>query len=56
VPNLCRQGVCGECRVTVLDGRPLHRDLFLSEEEKAASASVMCCVSRSTGPSLELDL
>ncbi|MGY1636142.1 PDR/VanB family oxidoreductase [Geodermatophilus sp. SYSU D00742] len=56
VPNLCRQGVCGECRVPVLAGRPLHRDLFLSEEEKAAADSVMCCVSRSTGPSLELDL
>ncbi|MGY1661478.1 PDR/VanB family oxidoreductase [Geodermatophilus sp. SYSU D00705] len=56
VPNLCRQGVCGECRVPVLAGRPLHRDLFLTEEEKAAADSVMCCVSRSTGPSLELDL
>jgi ferredoxin-NADP reductase len=56
VPNLCRQGVCGECRVSVLSGSPLHRDLFLGEEEKAAADSVMCCVSRSTGPSLELDL
>jgi ferredoxin-NADP reductase len=56
VPNLCRQGVCGECRVPVLAGRPVHRDLFLSEEEKAAADSVMCCVSRATGPHLELDL
>ncbi|MGY2080106.1 PDR/VanB family oxidoreductase [Modestobacter sp. SYSU DS0657] len=56
VPNLCRQGVCGECRVPVRAGRPLHRDLFLTPEEKAAADSVMCCVSRSTGPSLELDL
>ncbi|MGY1835089.1 PDR/VanB family oxidoreductase [Blastococcus sp. SYSU DS0510] len=56
VPNLCRQGVCGECRVPVVSGSPLHRDLFLSEAEKAAADSVMCCVSRSTGPTLELDL
>jgi ferredoxin-NADP reductase len=56
VPNMCRQGVCGECRVPVLAGRPIHRDLFLSEEERAAGTSVMCCVSRSAGPSLELDL
>jgi ferredoxin-NADP reductase len=56
VPNMCRQGVCGECRVPVLAGRPVHRDLFLSEEERAAGDSVMCCVSRSAGPSLELDL
>ncbi|WP_138734549.1 PDR/VanB family oxidoreductase [Modestobacter excelsi] len=56
VPNMCRQGVCGECRVPVLAGLPLHRDLFLSEAERAAGDSVMCCVSRSTGPTLELDL
>ncbi|MGY2078255.1 PDR/VanB family oxidoreductase [Blastococcus sp. SYSU DS0828] len=56
VPNLCRQGVCGECRVPVVSGSPLHRDLFLGEAEKVAADSVMCCVSRSTGPTLELDL
>ena len=56
VPSMCRQGICGECRVTVLDGEPLHRDLFLSEQERAAGDSVMCCVSRSRNPYLELDL
>ena len=56
VPNMCRQGVCGECRVPVLAGRPVHRDLFLGEDERAAGDSIMCCVSRSTGPLLELDL
>jgi ferredoxin len=56
VPSLCRQGVCGECRVAVTAGRPLHRDLFLTDEEKVAGDSVMCCVSRSRDPVLELDL
>jgi ferredoxin-NADP reductase len=56
VPNLCRQGVCGECRVGVLAGTPLHRDLFLDTEERTAGTAVMCCTSRSNGPSLELDL
>ncbi|MCF6508941.1 oxidoreductase [Blastococcus sp. MG754426] len=56
VPSMCRQGVCGECRVPVVAGSPLHRDLFLGEAEKAAADSLMCCVSRSTGPTLELDL
>jgi ferredoxin-NADP reductase len=56
VPYLCRQGVCGECRVPVTAGRPQHRDLFLSEEEKAAGDSVMCCVSRSHDTLLEIDL
>lgn len=56
VPNLCRQGVCGECRVAVTAGDVLHRDLFLTAEEKAIGASVMCCVSRAAGERLELVL
>ena len=56
VPNMCRQGVCGECRVPVVSGRPLHRDLYLSEAERAAGDAVMCCVSRSLDDHLELDL
>jgi ferredoxin-NADP reductase len=56
VPNLCRQGVCGECRVAVTAGRPEHRDLFLTDEERAAGDSVMCCVSRAYSELLELDL
>lgn len=56
VPNMCRQGVCGECRVSVTGGRPLHRDLYLSESERAVGDAVMCCVSRSLDDELELDL
>lgn len=56
VPNLCRQGVCGECRVPVSAGTPQHRDLFLSDDEKAAGSSLMCCVSRAAGDRLEIDL
>ena len=56
VPSMCRQGVCGECRLRVLGGRPLHRDLYLSPEERAAGDAVMACVSRSHDEELELDL
>ena len=56
VPSLCRQGVCGECLVPVAAGKPLHRDLFLSEDEKAAADCVMACVSRADGPTLEVPL
>jgi ferredoxin-NADP reductase len=56
IPNLCRQGVCGECRVGVTAGVPLHRDLFLTEEEQASGDCVMCCVSRARGELLELAL
>lgn len=56
VPNLCRQGVCGECRIPVSAGTPLHRDLFLTDEEKAAGDALMACVSRCDGPALEVPL
>lgn len=56
IPNMCRKGICGECVLPVLRGTPHHRDLYLSDEEKAANTTMMCCVSRSNDPELELDL
>lgn len=56
VPNLCRQGVCGECRIGLRSGPPRHRDLFLSEAQKAANDTLMACVSRAEGDRLEIDL
>jgi ferredoxin-NADP reductase len=56
VPNLCRQGICGECKLSVLDGRIDHRDSYLTDEDKAAGDTIMPCVSRSVGDLLELDL
>ncbi|MBL7495706.1 oxidoreductase [Frankia sp. CNm7] len=56
VRSQCRRGVCGECRLPVTGGQPLHRDLFLSEEAKAAGDSLMPCVSRAAGPHLEVPL
>jgi dimethylamine monooxygenase subunit B len=56
VPSLCRQGVCGECRIPVAAGRILHRDLYLSDAEKAAGDAMMSCVSRADGDRLELSL
>lgn len=53
VPSLCRQGVCGECRVPVRSGSVLHRDLYLTEDERRGS--MMACVSRGSGR-VELDL
>lgn len=53
IPNLCHQGVCGECRVPVRSGAVLHRDLYLTDDERREE--MMACVSRGTGR-LELDL
>ncbi|MFE5708683.1 PDR/VanB family oxidoreductase [Rhodococcus koreensis] len=56
IPNMCRKGICGECTLPVLRGTPQHRDLYLSEKEKAENTTMMCCVSRSLDEELELDL
>ncbi|MFE3193726.1 PDR/VanB family oxidoreductase [Nocardia sp. NPDC059240] len=56
VPNLCRQGVCGECRLGVRGGGIEHRDHYLTEDERAAGDALMACVSRATGDLLELEL
>ncbi|CAN5181379.1 PDR/VanB family oxidoreductase [soil metagenome] len=56
VPNMCRQGVCGECRIPVSGGVPLHRDLFLDATTKDSGTAMMCCVSRAVGPNLEIPL
>ena len=55
VNYLCKQGVCGECRLPVRTATALeHRDFVLTAEEKAAAAHIMACVSR--GRDVEIDL
>lgn len=54
LPSRCRQGVCGECLMQVKDGRPQHRDLYLSETERAANDCLLPCVSRSIDDVLEV--
>jgi ferredoxin-NADP reductase len=54
VANLCRQGVCGECKIPVRSGTVEHRDLVLSDEEKSTNTTMLCCVSR--GTEIEVDL
>lgn len=56
VPNLCRGGVCGQCRTTVVDGEPEHRDAFLSDTEKAENSCLMPCVSRARSNNLTLSI
>lgn len=45
LPNNCRAGACGECKVKVLDGRfdqGMVLDMALSEAERAAGFGLMC--------------
>jgi vanillate O-demethylase ferredoxin subunit len=52
----CEAGVCGSCITRVLEGRPEHRDTFLTDAERAANDQFTPCCSRSTSPTLVLDL
>ncbi|OQM75060.1 PDR/VanB family oxidoreductase [Manganibacter manganicus] len=56
-PYLCRGGVCGQCETNVIshDGKFLHNDHWLSDEDKAAGCKIMPCVSRFEGKSLVLE-
>ena len=52
----CEEGVCGTCLTRVLEGEPDHRDVYLTDEEKAANDQFLPCCSRSRTPLLVLDL
>jgi vanillate O-demethylase ferredoxin subunit len=56
VPVSCEQGVCGTCLTRVLEGTPDHRDMYLTDEERARGDQFTPCCSRSKSPRLVLDL
>jgi ferredoxin-NADP reductase len=56
LPTACREGICGTCETRVIDGEVEHRDSILTPEERAASKTMMPCVSRCTSARLVLDL
>lgn len=57
LPNNCRAGACGECKVKVLEGefdQGLVMDMALSQEERAEGYGLMC-MCKPLGESLEID-
>jgi vanillate O-demethylase ferredoxin subunit len=56
VPLSCEQGICGTCLTPVIDGTPDHRDMYLTEAEKAANTCFTPCCSRALGGRLVIDL
>ena len=52
----CEQGMCGACLTRVISGTPDHKDIVLSEAERAANDQMTICCSRSSSPLLVLDL
>lgn len=52
----CLRGDCGICQVDVIDGIPDHRDVVLTDAEKAKNDVMQICVSRAKSPRLVLDI
>jgi vanillate O-demethylase ferredoxin subunit len=54
----CERGECGLCavRIVELDGEVDHRDVFLSDEEKAGNVRMCACVSRLPGGRAVIDV
>jgi ferredoxin-NADP reductase len=52
----CLRGDCGICKTDVIEGVPDHRDVVLSDAEKAEGKVMQICVSRAKSARLVLDL
>jgi ferredoxin-NADP reductase/nitrite reductase/ring-hydroxylating ferredoxin subunit len=56
MPSSCEQGACGTCIVGVIEGEPLHQDVYLNTSEHEAGRRIATCVSRATSDRLILDI
>lgn len=52
----CQRGDCGICQTDVISGEPDHRDVVLSDAERASGKVMQICVSRAKSDRLVLDL
>jgi phthalate 4,5-dioxygenase reductase subunit len=52
-PSSCESGTCGTCRTRLIAGEADHRDLVLTEDERATQ--VMICVSRAVSAEIVID-
>ncbi len=56
IPASCEQGICGTCVTPVVEGIPDHRDMFLSQAERAANDCFTPCCSRALTARLTIQL
>lgn len=56
VEHSCKEGVCGACETSILEGEADHRDGVLSKKEREAGRSMMVCVSRCKRGPIVLDI
>jgi ferredoxin-NADP reductase len=57
-PSLCRGGACGQCETAVVscDGKLVHNDHYLGQQDRESGGKIMICVSRLRGRELVVDL
>lgn len=56
IPASCEKGICGTCVVGLVEGEAEHRDVFLTETEKASMTRFTPCCSRAKSGMLTLDI
>lgn len=56
VLSSCREGTCGTCETSVVDGEVDHRDSILTPGEQSLNTVMYICVSRAACPRLVLEL
>lgn len=57
IASSCEAGVCGTCLTRVLRGSPMHRDAYLTDDERAGgNAFLPCCSRAAEGTRLSIDL
>lgn len=56
VPLSCEQGICGTCITRVVSGIPDHRDIFMTDEERALNNQFTPCCSRAKSKHLVIEL
>jgi vanillate O-demethylase ferredoxin subunit len=56
VAYACSEGTCGTCETRVIEGIPDHRDVYLTDDERAGNKQMMICCSGAKTPVLILDL
>ncbi len=56
MPSSCEQGACGTCVASVIEGEPVHQDVYLNAGERASRQTIITCVSRCASARLVLDI
>ncbi|WP_144395396.1 2Fe-2S iron-sulfur cluster-binding protein [Pleionea sediminis] len=56
LPYSCKTGICGSCKVKVIEGKPEHNDEVLSKYEKENDKLMCPCISRASSDTLVIDL